>query len=46
MQPGEQTAFADLAALVQQSGGTLKATVTGPLSRMGDAMEVRKFASR
>ena len=45
MQPEEQNAFADLAALVQQSGGTLKATVTGPLSRMGDALEVRKFAS-
>jgi galactose oxidase len=43
IQPGEQTAFADLAASVQQSGGTLKATVTGPLSRIGDTVEVRKF---
>ena len=44
MQPEEQTAFADLAAQVQQSGGTLKANVTGPLSRTGDTVEVRKFA--
>jgi galactose oxidase len=43
MQPEEQNAFADLVDQVQRSGGTLKATVTGPLSRMGDTVEVRKF---
>jgi hypothetical protein len=44
MQPEEQTAFADLAAQVQQSGGRIKATVTGPLSTAGETVEVRKFA--
>jgi galactose oxidase len=43
LQPEEQTAFADLVAQVQHAGGTLKATVTGPLSTTGDTVEVRRF---
>jgi galactose oxidase len=44
MQPDEQTAFADLDALVQRAAGSLSATVTGPLLPTGGTVQVRKFS--
>jgi hypothetical protein len=43
VEPQEQTAFADLAAQVQRSGGALNVSVTGPLLIPPETVQVRKF---
>jgi galactose oxidase len=46
MRPEEQTAFADLEAQVQRAGGTLSASVTGPLLISRNTVQVRKFTAK
>jgi galactose oxidase len=43
VEPEEATAFADLATQVQRLGGTLSASVTGPLLTPPETVQVRKF---
>jgi hypothetical protein len=45
VEPQEVTAFADLAAQVQRSGGTLSASVTGPLLTPPETVQVREFTA-
>jgi hypothetical protein len=44
LDPLEQNAYLDLQKKVENSGGSLKAAVTGPLKKVGDGfvLEVRK----
>jgi galactose oxidase len=43
MLPEEESAFTNLESEVRNAGGTLKVTVTGPLVRPGERVEVRRF---
>ena len=43
MLPEEESAFTDLEKEVNNAGGTLQVTVTGPLVIAGNRMQVRRF---